>query len=156
MRASTSTARLLRLGLLLGAGLALAACTTQYRKHGYTPSEEQLAEIIVGVDDRATVAEVLGAPTAGGVLGEQTYYYVESRFRYFGMLEPREIEREVVAVSFDAEGFVSNIERFGLEDGQVVALSRRVTESSVRDSTFLRQLLGDLGNFDAGAVLGSE
>jgi hypothetical protein len=49
---------------------------------------------------------------------------------------------------------VSNVERFGLENGNVVALSRRVTQDNVRDTTFLRQLFGSIGRFNAGDFLG--
>jgi len=51
----------------------------------------------------------------------------------------------VLAISFDQNGVLSNIESFGLEDGQVVTLSRRVTDSSVTNQNFLRQLLGNIG-----------
>ena len=40
--------------------LAAAACTTQYRNHGYAPSQEELAEVVVGVDTRDSVAESIG------------------------------------------------------------------------------------------------
>jgi outer membrane protein assembly factor BamE (lipoprotein component of BamABCDE complex) len=64
---------------------------------------------------------------------------------------PEVIERDVVAISFDAGGVVTNIERFGLEDGQLVQLSRRVTDSSVRDLGFFRQLMRNLGRVDLGS-----
>ncbi|MBC7156656.1 MAG: outer membrane protein assembly factor BamE, partial [Rhodobacteraceae bacterium] len=41
------------------------------------------------------------------------------------------------------------VERFGLRDGEVVALSRRVTETNVRGVTFIRQLIGNIGNLRA-------
>ncbi len=150
----TRTGRIAR-GALLGCALTLAVgCTTLYRNHGYVPTDEQLAEVLVGVDTRDTVADVIGPPTAGGVLNEGGYFYVQSRFRLLGPLEPKEIDREVVAIRFDADGVVSNVERFGLEDGRVVALSRRVTQDNVRDTTFIRQLFGALGRFNAGDFLG--
>jgi hypothetical protein len=49
---------------------------------------------------------------------------------------------------------VRNIETFGLQEGRVVALSRRVTDDNLRDTTFIRQLLGNVGRFDAGQILG--
>lgn len=140
----------------IGAGLALllvVGCTALYRNHGYAPSDEDLAEVLVGVDTRATVADIVGSPTAGGLMSDGNFYYVQSRFRHFAYTAPKEIDREVVAISFDGEGVVSNIERFGLEDGRIVALSRRVTDDGIRDTRFLQQLFGALGNFDAGAVL---
>jgi outer membrane protein assembly factor BamE (lipoprotein component of BamABCDE complex) len=130
-----------------------AACTAQYRNHGYVPSEEELANVLVGVDTRDSVAESIGTPTAGGVLNESGFYYVRSRVRTYGAFEPTEIERKLVAISFDSRGVVSNVEEFGLEDGRVVALSRRVTDSGLADITFLQQLIGNIGNFQASDFL---
>ena len=50
-------------------------------------------------------------------------------------------------------GQVENVERFGLEDGQVVALNRRVTTSNTRGVGFLRQLFSNIGNIGAGQFL---
>lgn len=133
--------------------LAVAGCTAIYRNHGYVPSEEDLANVVVGVDTRDSVAESIGTPGASGVLDKSGYYYVASRTREYGPKEPEIVSREVVAISFDQRDVVSNIERFSLADGQVVPLNRRVTSSSVEDKTFLRQLLGNLGRFNPGSVL---
>ena len=56
------------------------------------------------------------------------------------------IDRQLVAVSFDGDGTVSNVERFGLEDGRVIALNRRVTDVAVKSPGLIRQLLGSIGN----------
>ncbi|MCH2251503.1 MAG: outer membrane protein assembly factor BamE [Cognatishimia sp.] len=133
---------------ILGAG-----CSAQYRNHGYVPSEEELTEVVIGVDTRESVAETLGAPTAGGVLEEGGFYYVRSRVRTFGPRRPQEVSRELVAVTFDTSGTVANVERFGLEDGQVVTLSRRVTDNGLGNISFIRQLLGNLGSFDPNGLL---
>ena len=125
----------------------IAGCSAIYRDHGYVPTEEELAEVTVGVDTRDTVAQTIGAPTASGVLNDSGYYYVSSRFRHYGAASPRIVERQLVAISFTQSGVVQNVERYSLQDGRVIALNRRVTESSVSDKTFLRQLLGNLGNF---------
>ncbi|PHQ95628.1 MAG: cell envelope protein SmpA [Marinosulfonomonas sp.] len=129
----------------LTAILAVSSCAAQYRNHGYVPKDDELANIIVGADTRETVASVIGNPTSSGILEDSGWYYVESRFRLFGFQAPKEIERQVLAISFDGAGRVANIERFGLEDGQVVTLSRRVTETSTVRVSFLRQLLGNIG-----------
>lgn len=133
--------------------LLAAACTAQFRNHGYMPPEEDVANVIVGVDTRDSVAETLGTPTAGGVLNDGGFYYVRSQFRTVGPFRPQEVSRELLAVSFNANGTVANIERFGLEDGQVVTLSRRVTDNGLGNVSFIRQLLGNLGNFDPSSVL---
>lgn len=131
----------------------LSACSATYRNHGYAPSEEELSFVVVGVDTRDTVAAAFGKPGAAGLLTEGGWYYVQSRFKSFGPRKPEEIERELLAVSFDEDGVVENIERFGLEDGRVVVLSRRVTDSNIKGVSFIRQLLGSIGRVNAEDLL---
>lgn len=140
----------LMLGLVL-AGL-LAACTATYRNHGYVPDDADLAEITVGVDDRASVEDLIGRPGAEGMLRDDAWYYVGSRWQHYAYTAPKPVERTIVAISFDPGGQVSNIERFGLEDGEVVTLTRRVTDSGIQGVSLLRQLFGNLGQIDPGAL----
>ncbi len=139
--------------LAMGLVVGLSACVALYRNHGYVPSEEQLAQVIVGVDTKETIADVIGAPGTEGLLSESGWYYVRSRFKTVGAFEPTEVDRQVVAISFDGQGRVSNIERFGLEAGRVVVLDRRVTDSAVQGISFLDQLFGNLGRVSAENLL---
>jgi outer membrane protein assembly factor BamE (lipoprotein component of BamABCDE complex) len=141
------------LGMALAALLALAACQPIVRNHGYVPTDAALALITVGVDTRDTVAEKVGRPSAAGLLNDVGWYWVQSRFETIGPRAPREVSREVVAVSFDPDGTVANVERFGLEEGRIVPLSRRVTEDNVRGRSFLEQLFGNLGGIRAEQIL---
>jgi len=142
--------RRLRIFIAATAILAISGCVASFRNHGYIPPDDLLDEIVVGIDTRASVEESVGSPSSSGLLNEGGYYYVRSRIRSFAYRAPEVIDRQVLAISFDANGVVANIERFGLEDGRVVALERRVTESSVVDRTFLRQLLGSFGRLRPG------
>ena len=135
--------------------LSTAGCAPTYRNHGYIPPEDVLQELVVGIDTRATVEDVAGPPSAGGVLEDGDFYYVRSRVRTFGATAPKEIERRVLAVTFDDTGVLSNVEEFGLEAGRVVVLSRRVTDSGATNVSFVRQLLGNLGQFDAASAFGN-
>ncbi|MAY85693.1 MAG: cell envelope protein SmpA [Pseudooceanicola sp.] len=117
------------------------------------PNDEDLAKISVGRDTRDSVTEAVGTPGVSGVLNNDGYYYVASRMRHYGATAPKEVSREVLAISFDSRGIVRNIERFGLEQGRVIALNRRVTDNGETDRTFIRQLLGNLGNIGPGAIL---
>ena len=142
--------------LLLAALAGTISCAPVDRNHGYIPLPEDLDRIVVGQDSRESVADIVGPPTAGGVLSGGDYFYVASKFRHFGAVAPREISREVLAIRFDANGLVRNIERFGLEDGRVVVLSRRVTDDNVADTTFIRQLLGNIGRVNASDFIGEN
>ena len=131
----------------------LGACSATYQNHGYVPTETELSEVLVGVDTRETVAQSIGRPTSFGVLKGSAWYYAQSRWRHFAYKAPQVIDRQVVAISYTDDGVVKNIERFGLEDGRVIALSRRVTDSNIKGISFLRQLMGNLGNLKAGDLL---
>ncbi|GAA0303832.1 outer membrane protein assembly factor BamE [Rhodovulum strictum] len=124
------------------------------RKNGYAPSEEDLAGIVVGVDTRDSVAELVGTPSVNGVMRDEAWYYVENTWKTVGPRAPENVDRQVVAISFGPNGTVENVERFGLEQGRVIALNRRVTEANVQGISFLGQLFRNLGNFRADDVLG--
>ena len=150
MRRNTSApGGIAKAGRALGFSLALlglSGCAATYTNHGYVPPAEELDQIVVGIDTRSSVEETLGSSGSSSVREDDALYFVRSRVRTFAMLEPEVIERKVVAVSFDGNGVVQNVESFGLERGQVVQLTRRVTDSSVANKSFFRQLIGNIGS----------
>jgi outer membrane protein assembly factor BamE (lipoprotein component of BamABCDE complex) len=142
-----------RIGLVTLLCIALAGCTARYRTHGYVPSEDELQQIVPGVDTRATVEDLIGVPSTSGTLNESGFYYIESDLRHFAWKAPEVVDREVLAITFDSDGVVENIERYGLEDGQVVPLARRITRSGDGDIGFIRKLFGNIGGLNAADFL---
>jgi outer membrane protein assembly factor BamE (lipoprotein component of BamABCDE complex) len=136
--------------VLLAAGIA--ACTPVIRNHGYVPAEDELALIEVGVDSRETVGQKIGRPSTSGLLNDDGWYYVQSQYRLVGPREPKEIDRKVLAVTFNEAGVLENVALFGLEDGQVVEISRRVTETNIKGVSIITQLLGSFGRITADDV----
>ncbi|MEM6825390.1 MAG: outer membrane protein assembly factor BamE [Pseudomonadota bacterium] len=147
-----NTARWLIAGALCVS--VLAGCSATFRNHGYVPSEEDVSSVVVGVDTRDTVAASVGRPGVSGITDASGWYYVRSRFRSFAYRAPEEIDRQVLAISFDTSGVVTNVERFGLERGRVVLLSRRVTTENTQGIGFLRQAFGNLGRLTTEGLLG--
>ena len=136
--------------------IVLAGCSSTYKFHGYAPSEDELADVIVGADTRETVEEIIGKPSSSGLLEDGSWYYVATKVEHRTYRAPKAVERELVAVSFDVAGVVSNVERFGLEDGRVITLSRRVTDLPVKGPSVLSQILGNIGNFDISQIAGDS
>lgn len=145
--------RVLALAVAGVLALAIAGCTPVYRNHGYVPSDEELALVEVGKDNRTTVAATLGRPSSEGLLNDVGWFYVQSRWKHFGAMPPNEIDRQVVSITFNEAGIVENVEKFGLEKGQVVALSRRVTDSNIKGIGFIRQLIGNIGRLQPGQLV---
>lgn len=143
------------LGRGIAAGLVLSAaagCAPIYQNHGYVPADSELSQVKVG-EPKADVEKQIGSPSMEGLKNDTAWYYVQSRWRTVGAFPPREIDRQVVAVSFTPAGNVANVERFGLERGEVVTISQRVTTSTVKGIGLLQQLFNDLGRFNPGQFL---
>lgn len=151
------TGHMVRRGILsLALAGILAGCVAMDRHHGYMPPETEVAQLQIGRDTRDSVVAAIGAPGANGMLDNGNLYYVQSTFRHFGAFAPKVTDRQVLALSFGADGVLSNVARYGLEDGNVVLLSGRVTDAGGNDSTFIRQLMGNIGNFDAATLIGED
>lgn len=144
---------LARIAFLIVAAISLAGCVSTFDNHGYVPPEDELAQIEVGRDTRETVAEAVGRPSTSGVVRDEAWFYTAYRIENYAFRAPTVVERDVLAISFNERGVVSNIERFGLEDGRIVTLSRRVTETSVRDNGLLRQIMTNFGRFNVADVI---
>ncbi|MGB0661799.1 MAG: outer membrane protein assembly factor BamE [Mangrovicoccus sp.] len=146
-----------RAGLVIIAafGLALAGCTQLHDNFGYAPTPIELAELEIGTATKETVAEAVGVPPFDDFRREDVWYYVSHRTETYLWNAPEITNREVVAIRFSEAGTVSNIERFGLEQGEVVTISRRVTEAAVPDLSLVRQIFGGVGGVRADQVLGS-
>jgi outer membrane protein assembly factor BamE (lipoprotein component of BamABCDE complex) len=132
--------------------VTLAGCAATFDNHGYVPPAEDLAAVDIG-DSREAVAEAIGTPGAAGVMRDEAWFYNAYRMRNYAYRAPEVVERQIIAVSFDGRGRVSNIEEFGLEDGNIVQFSRRVTTSSVREISFLAQILSNFGRINVADAL---
>lgn len=131
--------------LWAAAVLIVVGCSATFSNHGYAPTDKELENIVVGVDTRASVETTLGRPASTGVLKEGGWYYVSSRVRHFAYKQDEVMDRQLVAISFNKHGTVTNVERFTLKDGRVVALTRRVTKTGIKGVSFIRQMLGNIG-----------
>ena len=132
----------------------LASCSTIYNDHGYLPLDTDLKNVVIGKDTRNSVTELLGSPSGSGVLEDGAIFYISTKIKNFLFYEPKVVSRDMIVVSFDDRDLVENIEKFTLEDGRVVVLSRRVTSAPVKGPKILSQIFGNLGNADAGTLFG--
>lgn len=134
---------------VLAAGLGVAACAPTVQVHGYVPSAADVARLRPGVDTRADVEEILGQPSSTGLLQDSAWYYVESVFENYTYNPARVVDRTVLVVNFSPAGIVTGLDRYGVEDGRIVNLTTRVTETGGRQLGVLEQLFGNILNFDA-------
>ena len=136
------------LGLTIVGALA-SACAPTVRVHGYVPSEADIATVRPGVDNYESVEKALGRPSSSGLLQDRSLYYVESIVENYTYHAPRVVDRTVLAVNFNENGVVSGLTKYGLEDGRIVNLTARTTETGGRSMGVLEQLFGNVLNIDA-------
>ncbi|MBN7786581.1 outer membrane protein assembly factor BamE [Ponticoccus gilvus] len=153
MQGKTGRARLAAATVMV---VALGACSASYRTHGYMPPEDELQQIVPGVDTQASVEDLIGVPNASGVRDNSGFYYIETEMRHFAWRRPEIMDRQILAITFDQAGIVDNISTYGLEDGRVVPITRRVTKSTDGEIGFIRKLFGNIGGLDASQLLGSQ
>lgn len=146
MRSSATRA----LATLLLSGAVLAGCSPTTQIHGYMPPEADVSRIKPGVDTTATVQEVLGLPAGNGIVRDSAWYYVESTFENYTYHAPRVLDRKVLQVSYDRNGVVTGLKRYGIEDGRIVDLANDTTQTGGQEMGVLEQLFGNILNMDPG------
>ncbi len=132
---------------------ALAACAPRQDYRGVTLDEDKLNLIAVGQTSAAQVGALLGSPSTISTFTEwgTTYYYISSETEAVAFLAPELIDQQVVAISFDKEGKVQAVKRYGMKDGRQIAFVDRETPTRGKEMTVLEQLFGNLGRFNSNA-----
>ena len=129
----------------------LAACAPIKDVRGYVPDDEKVATVSLGADTRDSVQEKLGTPSSTATFGDPTWYYISTEQERYAFFKPDVTKRQILAIQFADDGKVNDIRKYGIEDGQVIALVDRETPSRGKEMTFLQQLFGNMGAAPAGA-----
>ena len=144
-----------RMGLAavaLAAALALAGCSKTLDQRGNLPSDEKLSEIQTGVSTKDDVTRLLGTPSSTGTFDEKTWYYISKRTEQFAFLTPELLDQQVVAITFDENGTVTDVKRHGMDDRREVTPVARTTPAAGKELSFMEQLIGNVGKFNGGSA----
>jgi outer membrane protein assembly factor BamE (lipoprotein component of BamABCDE complex) len=141
--------------LLFLAGIAASACTPLRGHQGYLVDIDLANSIQPGVDNRATVQQVLGVPTVAGQFNQGDWYYVARDTRNMSYNTPKAVAQTTLRVRFDAAGTVTAIDRLGLEQVASVDPYGKKTPTLGRERGFFEDLFGNIGTVGAtGAPAG--
>ncbi len=135
---------------------ALAGCTNPVDQHGNLPEPDKLAEIKPGTTDKATVTQLLGSPSAVPEFDANTWLYISMKTRNLTFRKPELIDQEVLAIAFDDNGIVRDIEHRTLADGEAIVPNPKATPAPGRDFTVLEQLIGNFGKFTGKQIGGGS
>jgi outer membrane protein assembly factor BamE (lipoprotein component of BamABCDE complex) len=103
------------------------------------------------VTTRADVTSLLGTPTMHASFDDNTWLYIGSITRPVIAGTQHVNSQEVVALSFDQNGVLQNVETRTKKQSLPVTVVARVTPSPGSNASFMQQLLGNVGRFNAGS-----
>lgn len=132
--------------------LAAAGCSPVTQTHGFVPRAAELDAIEAGVDTRATVLRKVGRPTLTSTFDTDEWFYISTKTETFAFYEPEVVEQTIITIAFDDQGAVTEINRYGVDDGRVIDLVTRETPTSGRKLTILQQAFGNIGRFNADSI----
>ena len=131
----------------------LTGCSATFKNHGFSPSKDEVEQLVIGIDSKQSVKKMFGPPSSIGLVENDKWFYLSTKVRYSLYRAPEISTRKLVAFSFAKTGTLENIEVFQLANQEVVVLSRRTTDSGIKGIGLIRQILNSAGNFDPSTVV---
>ena len=134
------------------AGLLLGGCSffeSQPQLRGNRVDADQLKELVPGTSTRADVTALIGSPTARATFDDNTWLYVSEVTRPLIARTEGVLSQNVVVLSFNDQGVLQDVKRLDQEDSVPVSIVARTTPSPGTEATFLQQLFGNIGRFNA-------
>jgi outer membrane protein assembly factor BamE (lipoprotein component of BamABCDE complex) len=137
----------------LAATVLAVACTPITNTRGYIADSGLESSIRSGNDTKQSIQERLGyASTTATFGGDNTWYYISYTEKQVAFFNPTVLERKILAVSFDPQGKVTGVNRYGLAQGRVVNFETRETPARGKELTFLQQLLNAQAGTDTSPI----
>ena len=125
----------------------ISACSTVRQQNGAELRQVKLDQI--NSDSvKGDVYNLLGSPSTKSVYGEETWYYITSRTKKQLIRDDKIINQSIVAISFNPNDTVDNIEVYDENSRREFASSDRVTPTAGRQLNVFEQLLGNIGKFN--------
>lgn len=135
--------------------LIITSCTNIEEYHG-SPIKPKVVRQIEPNVTKAQVTGLLGSPSTTSSYGEEIWYYIANNKNQNIFSDDDMVEQEVLAIYFNEDDKVFNVESYGLRDAQEVELSSRKTSTAGHDLTVMEQLLGNVGRFVPSGLTGGR
>jgi outer membrane protein assembly factor BamE (lipoprotein component of BamABCDE complex) len=113
---------------------------------------ESLKELVPGTSTKADVSAVIGSPTARDTFDDNTWLYISEVTQERIGRTLGELNQNVVVVSFDDKGVLTNIHKLDKADALPVTVIARTTPSPGTEASFMQQLLGNIGRFNPAGL----
>lgn len=143
--------RVALLPLLALAGLA--ACTPLKSHQGYVIDAVLVNSVQPGIDNRDSVAKVLGQPSYKSQFGANAnWYYVSRDTQNFAFNAPHPTNQTTIEISFDAAGTVTGVRRGDLKQVASIDPYGTTTPTLGRKRSLFQDLFGNIGTVGAAGI----
>ncbi len=138
----------------------VSGCSTQKTNewfvshNGNMPTEERINQIKVG-DSQESVRRILGSPSVVVSFDKNTWLYMSSDIKKVAFFAPTEVDRDVLAIRFNDEGKITEIERLVKADGKEVKIVSDTTPSYGQKMGFFRKYFGGVGQYNPFGNVGN-
>ena len=119
---------------------------------GNRVEDEQLKELVPGTSTKADVTALIGSPTMKASFDDNTWLYITEVTRPRLGRTPGVLNQSVVVLAFDDRGVLAGVKTVTKDEAVPVDVVVRTTPSPGTEASFLQQLLGNIGRFNAGGA----
>ncbi len=134
--------------LLLGACSVIEA---PQQLRGNKIDAELLKDLVPGTSTRADATALLGSPSAKATFDDNTWIYISETTQTRVGRTPGVTSQDITVLTFDPAGTLRGVKRLDQDAGHPVDMVSRTTPSPGSEASFMQQLLGNVGKFNAGA-----
>ncbi len=124
----------------------LTACSHEYfvQTEGNMPSKDDIMQIKRGMT-QSEVRKIMGSPSVISSLDHRTWIYMNSTMERMAFFEPKELDRNVVAIEFNHDGEVQKVVQLTKENGRNITISKDATPVMGSEETFMEKYFGGVG-----------
>jgi outer membrane protein assembly factor BamE (lipoprotein component of BamABCDE complex) len=143
---------LIKVSIAVAAATLVTGCATNHVHKGAVIDLQLASSIQPGVDNKASVAKLLGRPTFTGEFTPNEWYYVSRDTNQVAFRNPRPVRQTVLHIRFDPKGNVAAINHTGRELVMNVNPVHRSTPTLGRKKSFFDELFGNIGQVGSGGL----
>ena len=133
--------------------LTLSACSlaeAPRQLRGNKIDADQLKELVPGTSLKTDATALLGSPSARATFDDNTWIYISETTRTRVGRTPGIMAQDVTVLTFDAGGVLRGVKTLNQDDSRPVDVVTRSTPSPGSEASFIQQLLGNVGKYNAG------
>ena len=131
----------------------LCSCSTAKQNewfvshNGNMPSEERIARVEKG-DSKDDVMRLLGVPSSVISFDDNTWIYMSSDIKRVAFFEPKEIDRDILKIKFNADDRVTEISHLTQTAGKEIKPDESKTDVKGENVGFFRKYFGGVGQYN--------